>query len=385
MAHVDDFLFCGEEGDPQWQRALSYVFEKYRWSDWEADSYSHCGIQVTQKSDGSTILSHSEYCSGIDQIKFEPRHDNEQITAEEKQQLRGVLGALQWRVYQSAPQHGARLSALQSQLAHPRVSTLREANKLVREVYNGRHVNLHYNSLEVQDLSEVTFVAWSDAAVGNRRDLSSSGGYVIAATEPKILDGKKSQLNMISWKSGRLPRVARSSLSAEIQAFSIAEEELMYVRLQWLEMIGFDIPLHDPASVVQQAPGVMVTDARSLFDVIKKGPLNTSGLGLKEKYSVLDMLSVFQRLKKCKTITRWVHSEAQLADAMTKHVPSSCLVKVLQDGVWRLVHDPTFTSSKKLKQRAKMPASAEDFGACECAAILEADLPSHAYFTHLHQ
>ena len=291
----------------------SPTMSRGQWSDREADAYTHCGVQLLQNRDGSVILNHAEYCSGIEQINFENRHDGEAISAGEKQQLRAVLGALQWRVYQTGPQHGARLSSLQSQLASPTVATLRETNKLVREVYAGRHVPLKYQKLHVQDLEDVTFVAWTDAAVGNRRDLSSSGGYIIAATEPCIREGKASPLNLIGWKSGKLPRVARSSLSAEIQAFSIAEEELMYTRLQWLEMVGHDIPSKDLASLVPKAPGVLVTDAKSLYDIIKKGVQNTSGLGLKEKYSVLDMLSVFQRLEKCKTETRWVHSEAQLA------------------------------------------------------------------------
>ncbi len=381
-AHVDDFLFGGESDHPEWQRAISAVYDSYKWSDWEVDCYQHCGVSLTQQVNGNITLSQADYCTTIEQISIKSREYHRQVTDEEKQQLRGVLGALQWRVYQTAPQHGARLSALQSQLASPTVQTLLEANKLVKEVYAHRHINLQYRRLDVKSLEDITFIAWTDAAVGNRRDLSSSGGYVIGATEPRIAEGIRSQVNLVSWKAGKLPRVARSSLAAEIQAFSIAEEELMYVRLQWLEMIGADIPMHDPASMVQRAAGIMVTDARSLFDVIEKGPTNTSGLGLKEKYSVLDMLSVFQRLAKCKTETRWVHSEAQIADAMTKHVPGSSLIRLIQDGTWTLVYDPTFTSSKNLRKRAKMLVSAEDCGACQIACVLESDLPPLAYFSH---
>ena len=78
---------------------------------------------------------------------------------EQLQQSRAILGALQWRVYQPAPQHGARLSMLQSQLAHPTIGAIRETNKLVREVVHGRDVGLKYYKLLVDDLSQVTFVA----------------------------------------------------------------------------------------------------------------------------------------------------------------------------------------------------------------------------------
>lgn len=385
-AHVDDFLFAGDNDKIAWRRAVNHLYEKYKWSDWEADSYMHCGVHVTQHSSGAFSLSHSEFCSSIDQIYVDKdRSDKDNVNEGERQQLRAALGAIQWRVYQSGPQHGAKLSALQSQITCATVHTLRETNKLIREVYHDRYVGLKYYKMDVDDPLKVNFVMWSDAAVGNRRDYSSSGGYFLAAAEPKLLEGRPSQLNAISWKAGKLPRVARSSLSAEIQAFSIAEEELMFTRLQWIEMNGIKLPERDKASVLHHAPGAIVTDARSLYDVIQKGPLNTSGYGLKEKYSVLDMMSVFQRLQKGRTTTRWVHSDAQLADALTKHVPNSALVKVLMSGTWTLVDDPNFVSAKKrrkaLHEREMPSVSAKVFRACEIHMPYDVNPPPLQHFT----
>ena len=384
VAHVDDFLFGGDQTSPEWIRALQGIYDAYQWSDWEIDSYFHCGVQVLQAADGSSSLCHSKYCESIEPIVFERREESEKATENEKQQLRGALGALQWRAYQTAPQHSARLSFLQSQLSNPTVKTLMETNKLIREVYNYRHIGLKYHRLEAEnDPMNITFVAWTDAAVGNRRDLSSTGGYVIAAAEPGIVKSQACPMNMISWKSGRLPRIARSSLSAEIQAFSIAEEELMYVRLQWSEMMGYSIPYRNPGELLRKTTGVMVTDSKSLFDVVCKGAHNTSGLGLKEKYSVLDMLSVLQRLQMGGTITRWVHSEAQLADAMTKHCVNSALVRVLIHGMWTLVYDESFTSSKNLRKQAKMKTPSRDYGVCESACYLEPCLPPFSSLSNM--
>ena len=146
----------------------------------------------------------------------------------------------------------------------------------------------------------------------------------------------------------------------------------MYVRLQWWEMRGGNLPHKDPASVVKDIAGVLVTDGRSLYDVVKRGNLNPSGLGLKEKYSVPDMVAVLQRLEKRQTTVRWVHSEIQLADSLTKHVTNSLLTKVLIEGKWRLTFDPNFSSSKKLRQ-AKRQRSAVTVGACDMSCILEAE------------
>ena len=90
----------------------------------------------------------------------------------------------------------------------------------------------------------------------------------------------------------------------------------MFIRAQWAEMCGVEIPLRSPEDIVSKIRGVLVTDARSLLDIVCKGEQNTSGLGMREKYSALELLSVLQRLTRCKTVTRWVHSEAQLADAL---------------------------------------------------------------------
>ena len=71
----------------------------------------------------------------------------------------------------------------------------------------------------------------------------------------------------------------------------MAEEELMYCRLQWAEMCGKSIPLGQPETIVSSVKGVLVTDAKSLFDVINKGDQATSGMGLREKYSALETMS----------------------------------------------------------------------------------------------
>lgn len=81
-----------------------------------------------------------------------------------------------------------------------------------------------------------------------------------------------------------------------------------------------------------------------------KGDQNTSGFGLRERYSALELMSVMQRLKMFSTSTRWVHSEAQLADALTKPLVTASLHQVLVKHTWTLVEDPNFVSSKNRKK-----------------------------------
>ena len=118
----------------------------------------------------------------------------------------------------------------------------------------------------------------------------------------------------------------------------------------WAELCGYDVDTKDISEQMKAVPGTMVTDAKSLYDVVRKGSLNTAGLGLRDKYSTLEMLSVLERLERGSTLTRWVNSEAQLADALTKPQVSSSLHKVLQEHMWTLVYDERFVSAKKCRK-----------------------------------
>ena len=237
---------------------------------------------------------------------------------------------------------------LLSQVTKASARTLREANnKLAREVHGQRHLSTRIVYLPGLSPEDAHFVCWTDAAVANRSVLSSTGGYIIAATAPGILQSEAVPMSFVSWKSAKLRRVARSSLSAEIQAFSEGQEELMFTRLCWGELCGVDVSLDEPQRAFGSIAGVRVTDAKSLFDIIRKGDLNTSGLGLKDKYSTLEALSLLERLKRGCTVTRWVNSDAQLADALTKPKAASALHKVLAEGLWKLVDDENFVSAKK--------------------------------------
>ena len=73
---------------------------------------------------------------------------------------------------------------------------------------------------------------WHDAAWACRPDGKSQGGWLVAATEfSKAMKGEPVPFSVIGYGSDKLPRVARSSLSAETQAATEAEGELYYTRL----------------------------------------------------------------------------------------------------------------------------------------------------------
>ena len=116
--------------------------------------------------------------------------------------------------------------------------------------------------------------------------------------------------------------------------------------------------------------GTVVIDAKSLYDILLKKELNSSGAGLKDKYSTLEVLCLLESLEKMKTEVRWVHSEAQVADGLTKPLPPGILHKIMHDGMWTLQFDPNFTSAKKLKA-SRRTHFLEDFRG---VSVVESDL-----------
>jgi hypothetical protein len=131
---------------------------------------------------------------------------------------------------------------------------LHQINKLCREIYAQRHLSVHVKQLDVRRLRDLAIIGWTDAAVGNRPDLSSTGGYIIGMASKEMLQGRRGYVNPLSWRSGKLPRIARSSLAAEVQSLAEGEQELMMLRFQWAEILGIPVDLRKPHLATCQVP-----------------------------------------------------------------------------------------------------------------------------------
>ena len=77
-------------------------------------------------------------------------------------------------------------------------------------------------------------------------------------------------------------------MSAETQALAECDQELMFTRLAWAEFCGVPIQLKHPSDAVRRICGAVIVDAKALYDVLIKRDLNSSGAGLKDKYTALE-------------------------------------------------------------------------------------------------
>ena len=265
--------------------------------------------------------------------------------------LRGLLGELQWVSTQTMPGYLAECSLLQSRAKRPTVAVVLDLNKLIRRLQADEHHRLWYQR---QDQS--VLVAWSDASWANRPDGRSTGGMVLALAPASILGGSRAVLSIVSYASGKLPRVARSSLSAEVQALARTEDEAYMTRLLWAEFQGKVQHLEDVLDGVRSVSLNIVVDAKSIYDCLVK----RQGMhNLAEKRTALELMAYAQSAEESGFQARWCHGEANLADSMTKAGAMKQMLMYMESGRWALVDDPACRSARRRRAEGLHPFQAE--------------------------
>ena len=96
----------------------------------------------------------------------------------------------------------------------------------------------------------------------------------------------------------------------------------------------------------------LITDCRGLYDAVSRS--QTAGLGLAEKRTAIEALSIKQICEESSVALKWVNSDRQLADILTKiGVLPDNIDRVLATNKWKIVFDPQFTSAKNIRKQKR--------------------------------
>ena len=232
-------------------------------------------------------------------------------------------------------------------------STVEDITKANVLLSNERARKGHKMLIQRCDNDDMQFFAWVDAASQNRADGGSTQGILIGAASSKLLQGEVSTVSPISWHSCRIDRSCRSPGAAETQAAVNGEDCLFYARYQWAEMLHGQVNLRDPAKTVQQVGGCLVTDSRNVYDKLHTEMLVIKG---KEKRSNIELLSLKESQVTTGLVLRWVHSEAQLANSLTKSGGNHEMdLFYKMNYAWRIVDDPEMKSARRRKGEGLQP------------------------------
>ncbi|CAE7781718.1 unnamed protein product [Symbiodinium sp. KB8] len=232
------------------------------------------------------------------------------------------IGSLQWLAGTTRGDIAADTSLLQKPPSQLTVADLVEVNNVLRYVRATRDACYKVIPISFDDM---LLIAYGDSAWANAPGGKSQGGLVVAATSKSVLQVPQ-RASLLEWKSYRHQRVLRSTLAAEAASLDKAEDYGNFIATMLSEMVDGrysttqrDIPL------IEVVP---VTDARSLWDAIHR--LSTS---FAEKRVEISIATLRQQ---CRAL-RWVPTEQQLADVLTKRS------RPLRDSFRKWMSDPWIT------------------------------------------
>ena len=351
--HVDDGL-CG--GDEVFREKIALLQKQYPFGSQKIGSFVFTGIQMQQRSDKAIVLSQSDYIRKIKPISI-PANRREQaeakVTEEERQALRAIIGSLQYAAVNIRPDLASRLSMLQSKINQAQVDTLIEANKVLHEAKRHHDVSLIIQPIACEDFR---FLAFSDASFSSKSNPDSHAGSIILGTHRRISHNVSCLISPISWGCRKIQKVVTSTLSAETMSLSSMLDQLSWLKLFWGWLLDPKVDWKNPeaslpklpdalsASTIKnpEAEDVAAVDCKSLYDLVSR----TAAPNCQEYRTQLQARAIKEFLAEG-TRLRWVHSGAQLADALTKVMESSFLRETLRVGRYKL-HD----EQEILKQRA---------------------------------
>ena len=346
--HVDDFMFTGGRQDKEWQQLLQKIQEKYTWGEWETKSFVQCGVLIEEQEDNSYHLSQPHYMEKVNEIPLSStrrKEKTDKLTSREQTQLRGALGALSWHSQQVAPHFSAEVGLLLSEIADGNIDTIIRTNKLIyaAKTRKNHKVIIHH----FPESTEVGLFMWADAAGQNRRDGSSTQGLFLGMAPTSLLDGHMEKVSPIIWHVNKIDRVVRSPGAAEAVAVVNGEDVLFHARHQWGEMFGPGTNVFDVNEAVNRTLGSVISDSRNVYDRLQTEELSTQGA---ERRTGLELMSLKYAQKRNHVIIRWVHSEAQLGNALTKANAKELELFYQLGCRWKIVSDEEMRSARRRRK-----------------------------------
>ena len=350
--HVDDFLFAGSSTDRGWQEILAKIKERFKWGDWDTDDFVQCGVQIKRVSDGFE-LSQERYVADIPDVPLSSKRrkeSQESTTPWEKTKLRASLGALSWHGQQTAPHVMAEVGLLLSEVNCSTVSTIIRVNQLVQWTKDRKDYRLKIHAFPPSEPLGV--YTWVDAASQNRVDGGSTQGYFLGLAPQTLLQGEVAAISPMGWGSHKIDRACRSPGAAETQAAVNGEDEMFFLRFQWSELLFGISNVRAKDRIVSRVPGCVITDSRNVYDKMMGEVVSIKGA---EKRANIELLGLKESQWSTKVQIRWVHSEAQLANALTKAGSKELELFYKMGFKWRIVEDEKMRSARKRKAQGLEP------------------------------
>ena len=360
--HVDDMILGG--GEVFRKHVIEQLKGLYPFKHWKEGSGEFLGKVLKQEASGEIVISQMEYATelkGIHMSAARKKERGESVTDEERQQMRAVLGAVNWLVGGSRPDLAAWCSLLQQKVSKAQVEHLVETNKLVSLARENAAMAIRILPIPV---SELSFVVLSDASWANASEKCSQAGYMIAAVDSMLQQGHWGRMSLLRWCSYKQDRQAHSTLGAELLALSRALAEARWLRSIWCEAVYAKYELQDDKSWSNKVQLTAVVDCKPVYDHTK-----SSTVSLKDKRMAIEMLLVKNDIKVHNITLKWIATKQMIVDVLTKlGAPMSLLLRVLREACFILKEDEVvhqWAEKPKYRGFRKTSDACSLLGVCE--------------------
>ena len=333
--HVDDILLAmDEENFPkECEKVQKLLQSKIQWGSWRDcmdERVKFCGRHYHQGGDFSIEIDSDDYIESMSTYKMSrEKMKSPEVVLEphELRAFRGLLGQLQWYARIAGYDVGFSISQLAGRLKEPKIKDLAEASRMIKQIKSG-HLGrkIFFSSKVKYDPGDVSVIAVHDASFNNVANHGSQRGCWIGVTNKKMIDehGSTHGVHFLQWSTGRIQRVVRSTLSAEAYSCSEAIDQLNWLRGTIAEVLKPTENIREYSMSLSNIPGVVVTDCKSLYDC-----LHGERTLLSDKRLSLEAAIIRQGLQENVTV-KWVCSEQQLADCLTKQLNGRSLEYIQQ-------------------------------------------------------
>ena len=259
------------------------------------------------------MIDQDQYVDGLEipeVLGLEDYENNDILNEDHQGEYRAVVGRISWVATTSRPDLAYDNLVLSTKLGNATARDMKQAVKIMKKLkVDGTSMKF----VNLGPVEEWTLVGFGDAGFKSLPDkISSCGGQVLL-----LSNEKKGVSCVVNWKAKKIKRVVSSSTAAEALEVNDVLDELVYVKLVLMELLG---------GKAHSIPTRVATDSKNLYDVIQSTTIAENPRLRVDVAKVKDSLRD-EELNKL----FHVKGKEMLADVLTKQgAPGFRLMKVLR-------------------------------------------------------
>lgn len=319
--HVDDFLVA-HNGNVDVRQRIDRLSERLRMVS-KSFPFEYCG-KLIEVTDSQIRVTQSRAALAVEPIVLDESRSKQldlPITDTERTSYRSVVGQLMWLTTQTRPDLGFVTSAAAQRTTRATVSDIKSLNRAVAIAHEHAGEGIVFRR-GVVNMETAAIVAFGDSAFANVEGCKSQFGTVLCLTNhPELVSqGRFDLCCPVSWVSGTVKRVVRSTLAAEAYAISEALESGELCRTFLSEVFNPGTPIRRLEDLLSRQL-VVHTDAMNLKTTCSRDCGSVADKRLRIVVAMLRQSFTPSR----NTHLSWIHTGKMVADALTKQMDSQIL------------------------------------------------------------